>query len=125
MPPFPADWHYNELLPAALWLFAAFNSWVFSKAYGWRHNATPDKALTELVPLIDTLITHISTLNENVWNLFRSFNPLIEQYGVRWELDELKLIKLREIAHAIEVKGTLLEEKRRELKDLETVEVTT
>ena len=124
VPPFPADWHYNELVPAVLWLFASFNTWIFSKAYGWRHKSKPDQAIKEIIPLIDSLSTNISTLNENVWNLFRTFNPLIEQYGVRWEIDEMKLIQLREIAHTVDVKAKLLQEKRRELDDLEKAQVT-
>ena len=124
VPPFPADWQYHELIPASLWLFAGFNTWAFSKLHGWRTKSEPSKEKEDLLAMLKLVNPNMESLNENVWNLFRTFNPLIEQYGVRWELDEMKLIKLREIAHTIDVKGKMLEEKKRELKDLENIEVT-
>ena len=123
VPPFPADWQYHELIPASLWLFAGFNTWAYSKLHGWRSKSKPTKALVELETTMQTLSGNITTLNENVWSLFKYFNPVLEQNGLRFELDDVGKITLRDAAAQVERKQQLVKEKKRELEDAENIQV--
>jgi len=121
----PPNWIYNELVVGLFGIEACFNGWVFSRVHGWRHKSkdTP-KELIELSPKIDTLNTNIKSLNENVWNLFKYFNPVLERNGLRFELDEVGAITLREAAVQVEQKRKAIAEEKRKLQDLENIELT-
>ena len=121
----PADWVYSELVVGLFGLEACFNGWVFSKVHGWRHKAKPDQALIELGPKLDTLSGNMKSLNENVWKLFKYFNPVLERNGLRFELDEVGKITLRDAAAQVQRKHELLKKNEQERKDLQDIPVVT
>ena len=123
VPPLPADWVYPELIPASLWLFAGFNSWFFSKLYGWRKRSEPSKELQKLVPLLEQFIQRVDILNQNVYNMFKWFNPIVKKNGVEFVFDNLGEIKLSEATHLVAATQEEREKASKRLGELQNIEV--
>ena len=121
----PPDWIYSELVMGVMGSVAIISGWVFTKLHGWRSKSKPTEDLMEIKGIMQTLSQNIDTLNTNIYNQFVYFNPVLKEDGLHWELTEEGLIKLRAAKETVAQKRMLVEEKERELKQLQDMEIST
>jgi len=100
-------WQLTEWLSHFVWgPIALSGAFIYNKVRNNRRKGNqPNEFNDNVLALnqrIDKFAEQITTLNENIFDLYKYFNPVLTESGVLFEMDEIGKIRIRDALHQAE-----------------------